>query len=258
MQFADRTLGVADSARIAEALARDPDLRKRLDAFVETGRALGAPFGEVLKAPVPPRLVDAIMSGGRGPGMAAPAAPRADPFGGIKSLFDGLFSFGRPRWAPAFATALLLAGGVVGWQMQRVAHNAQAAGQLRVDNGRIAAQGTLASALETAAAGDTTRDATQDVSVKVRLTFKSKAQAYCRQYDIARGGEAFAGLACRAPDGQWQVQYHAPTAVPPSSGDRTVPVGDAKALLGALIDAMSGSDPLDREEEARVRDGHWH
>ncbi len=97
MQFADRTLGAEETRRVAEALSRDPDLRARLDAFVGTGRALGAPFGEVLKEPVPPRLVDAIMTAGR---TGAAATPRPEPLGGIKTLFDTLFSFSRPRWAP--------------------------------------------------------------------------------------------------------------------------------------------------------------
>jgi hypothetical protein len=34
-------------------------------------------------------------------------------------------------------------------------------------------------------------------------------------------------------------------------------VSDAKAQLGALVDAMSSGDPLDAEEEARVRKEHW-
>lgn len=255
MQFADRTLGVEDTARIADALAHDPDLRARLDAFTQTGRALGAPFGDVLKAPVPTRLVEAIMTSGRGPAAAQRPAARPDPFGGVKSLFDDLFSFGRPRWAPAFAAALLAVGAVAGWQLQRVAQAPGSAGQLRVDNGRIAAQGTLAAALEQARAGDVTADV--GIAVKVRLTFKSKAQGYCRQYDVDGAQGAFAGVACRAPDGQWQVQYHAPTTVPPSSKDRVVPVSDAKAQVGALIDAMSSGDPLDLEAETRVRNGHW-
>ncbi len=255
MQFADRTLGVEETQRIAEALARDPNLRARLEAFLTTGPALGAAFGEVLKSPVPPRLVDAIMTAGRGTGTGAPA-PRSDPLGPIKTLFDGLFSFGRPRWAPAFASALLLLGGVAGWQLQRVAHG-PSEGQLRVDNGRISAQGVLAQALEKAAAGDLTTDDAQGLAVKVRLTFKSKTQAFCRQYDIESGGGAFAGVACRAPDGLWLVQYHAPTSASPSAGNRTMPVSDVKAQLGALIDTMSGGDPLDREDEARARDRQW-
>lgn len=256
MQFADRTLSVEDSTRIAEALARDPQLRARLEAFVDTGRGLAAPFGDVLKAPVPPRLVDAIMTAGRPQAQAAPAAPRADPFGGIKTLFDGLFSFSRPRWAPAFAAALMLAGGIAGWQLQRVAQ-APEAGGLRVDNGRITAQGALARALEMAAAGDVTKDEAHGLAVNVRLTFRSKTQAYCRQYDLESGGAAFAGVACRAADGQWLVQYHTGTAASASAQSRTVPVADAKAQLGALIDAMSGGDPLDRDEEARARDQKW-
>jgi hypothetical protein len=258
MQFADRTLGVEETQRMARALASDPDLRARLEAFMTTGPGLGVPFGEVLKAPVPPRLVDAIMSAGRSSDRStpAPSGARPDPVGSIKTLFDSLFSFGRPRWAPAFAAALLVAGGAVGWQLQHVAH-APSDGQLRVDNGRITAQGVLAQALEKAAAGDLTKDDGQGLSVKVRLTFKSKAQAYCRQYDIERGGNAFAGVACRAPDGLWQVQYHAPTAAPVSGDGRTVPVSDAKAQLGALIDAMSGGDPLDRDDETRARAQQW-
>ena len=256
MQFADRTLSAEESARIAEALAHDPLLRARLDAFVDTGRALAAPFADVLKAPVPTRLVDAIMSASRTPGAAAPAAPRSDPFGGIKSLFDDLFSFGRPRRAPAFATALMLVGGIAGWQLQRVAQ-APDAGALRVESGRITAQGALARALETAQSGDVTKDEALALAVKVRLTFKSKAQAYCRQYDLEAGGGTFAGVACRAPDGQWQVQYHAATVISPSAQGRTVPVSDAKAQLGALIDAMSGGDTLNRDEESRVRNQKW-
>lgn len=234
--------------------ALHPALRARLAAFMDTGPALGAPFGEVLKAPVPRRLVDAIMAGGR----ASAAAPsRSDPMGGIKSLFDNLFSFGRPRWAPAFATVLLAVGAVAGWQLQRVTQEPAAQGQLRVDNGRITARGTLAAALEQARGGYVTTDAASGLAVNVRLTFKSKSQAYCRQYELSGADAAFAGVACRGGDGVWQVQYHVPTAGTANSKGRTVPVGDDKAMLGALIDAMSSSDPLDREEESRARENHW-
>lgn len=156
MQFADRTLSVEDTARVADALAHDPALRARLAPFLDTGRTLGAPFEEVLKAPVPRRLVEAIMAGGR---ASSPAPSRPDAMGGIKNLFDNLFSFGRPRWAPAFASVLLAVGAVAGWQLQRVTQDHAAQGQLRVDNGRITARGTLAAALEQARGGELTRDA---------------------------------------------------------------------------------------------------
>jgi hypothetical protein len=198
------------------------------------------------------------MTGGA-PAAAQRVRPPADPFAGVKGFLDNLFSFGRPRFAPAFATALLALGGVVGWQLHRVSDAPGAAAlPLVVDNGQIRAQGALASALETAPAGLVVKTSASDPAITVRLTFKSKAQAFCRQYEIdAGGGAAFAGIACRAASGHWQISYHTPMAASPTSQTQVTPVSDAKAQLGALVDAMSSGDPLDAEEEARVRKEHW-
>ncbi len=259
MQFADRTLSAADEARVAGILAEDPSTEKRRAAFEETapGSAVFEPLRVIANAAPPARLMNAIMQ--------APLAPsgaqvrRAErPM--LQGMLDGLFSFGRPRWAPAFATLLLALGGVLGW----ILHSASGGGDLgmlAIEGGRVVAHGDLLRALETARSGELVKGTmhASALAINVRLTFKSRDESgYCRQYDVeAAPGATFAGVGCRAADGTWQIRSHVPTKVDRKVLDKPVLVDDDKAMIAELVGAVGTGDPLDPEQESSLLSRRW-
>ena len=258
MQFADRTLSAAEHARIAGLVADDPAARARLAHFTETGRVLSDPYSAIVNAPVPQHLVDLVM--GRPVKHAARTRRVGEtPRASLMEFLGNLLPLGPAVWRPAFAAAVLVAGGVIGWYAHGVGAGAGAGEILSLQNGRILAEGTLLTALETAASGQKVVGSDKaTASVQVRLTFRNRGQSYCRQYEITqRDGGALAGVGCRAPDGRWIVEFHAPTAVGPSASTQSVPADDAKAALAGVVDGMKDGDAFGREEEADALARKW-
>lgn len=258
MQFADRTLSAAEEGRVEKILAENPGARARLAAFIDTAPdgAVFAPLRAVASGPPPARLVEAIMQAPAAPVRAAARGPQRSS---VQGMLDGLFSFGKPRWAPAFAMMLLAVGGVVGWVLHG-ASSRGAPGMLALEGGRLVAQGELLRALETSRSGELVSGAAPGsaAAVKVRLTFKSQEDGYCRQYDLSTAaGATFSGIGCRAADGAWQIRLHVPTKADATATDRLVPVGDGKAMIAGLVGAMSTDDPLDTEQESGLLSRRW-
>lgn len=98
--FLDGELGEAESAALSAWLERDPALRARFQALSEVGLAVRESFDEVLREPVPERLL-----------LAATAKPAAEvlPFRARRPLLGG---HGR-RWI-GFAVAASVCGLVFG------------------------------------------------------------------------------------------------------------------------------------------------
>lgn len=258
MQYADHTLGAAERARVSQILERDPDARARLAAFMETGRGLAEPYNHIMNAPIPRHLVDVVLGDARPALRARPVRPAAEETI-AQRLVRALFGAGEMRLAPAFAAALLMAGGAVGWLVHEQASQRASTGDgvLQLAGGRMLAQGALKTALETAKSGVSVQGSGNDVTL-VRLTFKSRSEAFCRQYEFQAAGDTrFTGIGCRSSDGNWQIQFHAPSSAGASAGQKVVPVADAKAVVAGLIDTMSEGDPLERDQEADAIARGW-
>lgn len=256
MQYADCTLSAAEEARVAEILARDPEARARLAVFRDTGRSLAGPYNGIMNAPIPGRLVAAVMKGASAP-SGARAAPGVRQDGAFARIARALFGSTEPRFAPAFAAVLVVAGGVVGWFAHGSGSSNAGGDVLALDNGHLVARGALKTALETAVSGSPVRGEDGGIA-HVRLSFKARTDTFCRQYDYRTAADKrFSGIGCRTGDGNWQIQFHTASGAGETAGQKVVPVGDAKAAVAGLIDIMSEGDPLERVQEADMIARHW-
>jgi hypothetical protein len=259
MQFADRTLGAAEHARVARVVEEDPVIRRRLDAFLGTGRELADPYTAILNAPVPRHLVNIVVGDRRSEAARPASAPRAEGswmeiLGRVLGVRGG--SFG---WTPAVACGAVVAGVAIGWfAHDRGASTIAGTELVALRGGRIVAQGALANALETSpsrlkvAVSDG-----RDDFVKVQASFTRRGGGFCRQYEIARvDRSAFTGIGCRGADGTWQVEFSAPTRISPEADGFSRPVAD-KVTIAAVLEGMTDGVTFDAEEERGHIERKW-
>lgn len=259
MAHADGLLDPGEKARVDRLLALDPELRARLEVFRSTGRELAHLFDERLSAPLPPKL-DAFLAK-----HATAASPyrRSGPVWLKDRLQQLLFPEVSGFRLAAASCAMLIAGIGLGWLIHgRGAGSANALSALvQIENDRVIAGEPLRRALDALHSGDETSVAFskgEDLRLAVKLTFRNKAQDYCREYEIALASrERYAGVACRA-GGQWAVELQA--AVKPShlAPDRTAPAGGGEnPAVEAAVIAMIDGDALGREDEDAIIQTGW-
>lgn len=283
MAYADNELDGEGRALVDLYLSQDPRAADRLAVFISTGRGLGDVFDRPMREPVPQRLIDAVRKNAASvspfanrpesanrPGVAGsgsggqPSGAQVIDFRSVRrSRAQGL-----PEWARAAACVGVLAvGGALFWaQQSQTAGSAQSFGVAVMPDGSKAARQELAAALNTVASG-TSVDKTIDgvaASIKPVFTFAAARGGYCRQYEITQADmPAVAGVACRAPDGLWQVAGQTAlddtTAGPGSpEGDTIQPAGKASsAAIDALVDGMISGDVLGLDDETRVIKNEW-
>lgn len=260
MRYADRTLSAAEHSRITKLIANDASLRARLAVFTETGRGLAEPFSSILNAPVPQHLVDIVVGTGRSEG--ARAASRGRERGIWRDVVESLsFGLGRSAlaWVPAAACAAIAVSVAIGWFARGVAGDAASASDLfALRDGRLIALGSLARVLETAQGGQAIPIAGGSAkSIKVRLTYRTQAQGFCRQYEIARKDtHGFAGDSCRAADGTWYLTFNGTLDVS-STEPRTGTASATNAMLETIMKHTAEGDAFDREAESEALGRKW-
>lgn len=251
MRLADGHVSGSEREEMLEKLAQDPSAQARLAAFAVAGGALAAPFAPIANAPVPRHLVELVLGNAALRHASHPAAA---------SWYERFLAAVSPRWVPALATGLVLAGGVAGWLLNGTIDRREPLGSIAFADGRMQAQGVLARALETAASGQSVAAVAQReaaASVSLRLTFADKSGRYCRQYVLSLPNNAhYAGIGCREPDASWSVRYHVPTSPRPTADKKGVPASGDAAVAG-VIEAMSATDPLGPDDEARLLAKRW-
>jgi hypothetical protein len=167
-------------------------------------------------------------------------------------------------WSPMLGYAATIALGVAaGWLLHatkvpsagpQIASQQSATG-LRADARLQATLETAASGAETGVAG----------AITPVLTFRDRAGAYCRQYEMTQGAAAtgFKGVACRSSQGQWIVQAHgvAPsvkgggnTGFRPASGAASGPAG---GLVESAVSNMIDGDAFGASEEKQLIGRGW-
>jgi hypothetical protein len=217
----DGELEPAEAADVAAQVAADPELAALADRHRRLKTRFAAAFGPIAEPiervrPATPviSLVDA-----RAERQARTEAPRLAH---------------RWVWPGAIAASLLL-GVLVGHQALPPAGGlADRPGALALDRG-------IAAALDSKLSGEAG-------AIRIALSFRDKAGAYCRSFI----GASLSGVACRDPDG-WYLRYgaqgHAAT-----SDYRTA--GADRAMMSA-VDSMIAGDPLDAAGEAHARHAGW-
>ena len=231
MAYADGELPAAEVQAIAAAAAADPELAQRIERFAATRRVLHDAFAPTLEEPVPARLLEALAS----PERKVVPLRRITP----------------ASWVPmALAASIALAVGlsVSLWLPQA----GPAVAGLPQD---MAALGEV---LETRASGEPQPVTQGGRSYEILPTATLRAAAgWCREFQSTLEGEHPArarGVACRQPDGQWQLVAVAAAGGAAAAAGEYVPAGAGEPDLAAGLGASERLTPA--QEAGLIRD-NW-
>jgi anti-sigma factor RsiW len=233
MAYADGELEPERAATVEEAMTADPEVARRVEAFREDRRRLGAAFAPVADEAVPDRLIAAILAPGRS-GVADLGAERAKRRPG-----------GSWAWPQGLAMAACLAGGLaigLGY------HRLDPRPLVEVEPGLVAS-GPLAGALDRQLGGSETAG-----PVRVGLSFRAMDGRYCRTF-VASAAAPVAGLACREDDG-WRIRM-AMTAPAAPQGDYRLAAADVPAPVLQAVEGLIDGAPLDAVGEAAASKSGW-
>lgn len=232
MALVDGQLAPDEVPALVQELARSPALVAELQAYLSTsGRRIAAPFEAKASEPVPAWLVDSI---GRAPARA-PVRPATQ----ARAFIEALKRRRRvPAWSLAAGPALAAGLALAVWLGMPTARQGDS----------LAAH--LAVGLEKTESGKDT----PVVVLRPVLSFKSKADGWCRQYEVRYASRQVAhGLACRSEGGRWQVLA---STAPGSIGTR--PAGsEPRKAVDDRVTAMISGQPLSKADEAARIGNGW-
>lgn len=241
MAYADNELDSQTRSAVEAAMAKDPEIARRIAQHKALRGRLKATFDEVLDEPPPQRLLDAARG--------VPAVRREGNVIPLRRRQAQRTAW--PQWASMAAT--LVIGVIIGQVFLRMPTSGA---PVASRNGQLLANGTLAQALSDQLASSQTPDA----QVRIGVSFKSKKGDYCRTFTM-RAPTMLAGLACRDHN-DWRVQVLAQN--PPGENNSAKSSGSyrqagsvmPRAVLEAVDDTIVG-EPLDAHAEALARDVRW-
>lgn len=250
--YVDGELSPEEAAEVEHALKADQQVRDAVRIFRETADWSRRAYDDVLREPVPERLIR-VASGQAGTGAAGPAkrteASVAAPRGRIAAL----------AMAASIALAVGIAGGfgisdLVGPDVDGPA------GLMLV--GTVGQGSDLHRALDTAASG-TVSELSGAGDIMPLTTFVDRGGRYCREFEasLAGGGGSWAGfgIACRQVAGTWRVE--AIGAAPDAGqvqGDQFVAASaSSEAPMQVLVGAMSDNGTIPLDEEAALLAAGW-
>ena len=269
MAYADGSLSALDRAKVEAVLQAYPEARRRVEIFRATGAPIAKLYDKPMTEPVPAYLRDFVLNFPINDEL--PKAGSAQSAGLLEALTSkaaalatGLADWlGGPtpqaaRWQFATAAAAILAlGAGAGVLLQGEGGSNEL---VAFHDGHIYASGTLRNVLEMEPSREDTRIGGvrgEAVTMRASLTFKSKEQAYCRQYEIATtGAGGFVGLGCRDHNGNWGIEVHLPSKGSAKGGIKTAG-GAENDTLDAIVDRMIDGDALGTEQEAEAIKGGW-
>lgn len=229
MAWADGTLDAVAHARVAAAVAADPALAARAEAFSMTGRSLGTLFDAKLAESPPAALLDLLQPPPAGvPGVTPLRKPRALwlPFAMAASLALGV-ALGV-NWPRPDAPPLALAGLPDGAQ--------------------------LSAALERVASGEPIELSTGGVRVEFMptATYRENSGRWCREFRSATldSDARMLGIACRTGAEIWTTEVVL-------SDTYAGIVQDEGYFAASGAPAMQGGAPVSPEEEAALIASGW-
>jgi len=252
MELADGTLPEPRRRMVEAELARHPELRQRLEAFLVTGKALARLFDPVIDAPLPPGLLGTIE---RDPSPA----PRVLPFATDHAAARRQRAAVRPGWGWAFASGMSLAATVVA-----VVGVAAVIWTLQPEGDSRLAAGALALALEKAPSYQKTELSLAGYGLGVArsdLSFQHVDGRYCRQYVVGfKTGGGFVGYACSAGQGRWRIEQEIEIAAGDSALTEALRPAGPHPAFEAIDEAagkVSRGDALASDQELAVMRRGW-
>ena len=253
MAWVDGELPPADHATFEARLAHEPALASAVARERALRSSLQSAFAAELDEPVPAGLLDLLAL--PEPTAAPAAANDVLPTGTNDAHRAALPHARRWSWPQFGAIAASLVLGLLLGSRLLAPHPSTGGDALALsvaNDGAITAQGRLRDALEQRVAGT---DLDPNSNVAVGLTFRNRAQQYCRTFTL---DNASSGIACRQADGWVVADLERATSVPASAvgAYRTAGSAFSPSLLQA-IDAMRDGDTLDAAGETAARARGW-
>ncbi len=270
MAYADGALSPLARAKVEALLQADPEASRRIEIFRETGAPLSRLYGRPMAEPVPAHLKDFVLNY-QPDAETSKAQPRKESLARwLEGLTEGTRAFTanlaqwleKPapavRWQFAAASAAFLALGV---GVGAFLHGSSGSSDLvAFHDGHIYASGPLGDVLEKDLSGREARIGGmrgEAVTMRASLTFKSKQNTYCREYEVATPSDGgFVGLGCRGRDGKWALEVHLPANGSAKGGVRTAAAAD-NAALDAIVDRMIDGDAFGSEQETAAISNGW-
>lgn len=236
MAYADNELDAQTRAAVEAAMAKDPEIARRIAQHKALRGKLRLAFDNVIEEPTPQRLINAArgVPAVRREGNVIPLRRKAPP------------PRAWPQWASIAAS--LVVGVIIGQAVLRGSGN----NTITSRDGKLLANGVLARALSEQLASTQT----DQNPVRIGVSFKSKSGDYCRTFTV-KESTTLAGLACRDHD-DWHMQVLAQTTSAPEGSAAYRQAGSEipKSVQQAMDDTIAG-EPLDANAEAAVREKNW-
>lgn len=257
MAYVDGQLDRQRAAEVEALLAEDAEARATVHMFQDSAAKVRQAFDDILREPVPARLLAAVN---------APAAGKVSDVRLARRRSRWRF-FPQTAWAQAAAVALLIGAGAGYLTAQWPPHNVE-------QSARFAAVDPLLNeVLETTASGAAhiRREPATGVSREILplLTFRDTNGQFCREFEsslaVRDGQQVHYGVACRT-QGVWQPlalmarQLIAPTlhGDPATDHSQYVPaMGSDVANFDTIIRQLMAGAPLTSEEEAALLNRGW-
>lgn len=239
--YVDGSLTGDDAAEVAEAILRDPAVRRYADSVRDANRVLREAFDGPMDEPVSDELREIIM------GHEADAPDE-------KVVDLGKARTARKPWfGMALAASIAL---VVGITSTAVVFQGDQNGQQKIaTSGPLAKDGPLHLALEEQPSG-----AVSPEGVQVMLTFFDGNQRICREFEVmGQLPDALEfGIACRSDDQSWNVEIvvTGPTTEVGPDGYRPAS-GPGADALEAILDSLGAQPALGPAEEAELLERGW-
>jgi anti-sigma factor RsiW len=247
MAYADGEADAATRASVESAMQTDPEIAQRVARHRAMREAMRGAFADVLREPVPDRLVAAA----RGRSTASVGTAGIDDtvvdFAGVLAAAAALKKArGARRWQPfALAASLLLGIGVgfLTWHGSGTVVESDARGLV------------AGAALSKALSSQLSEDRGASLAAVTGLSFRDKSGAYCRTFSL-NGSGAAAGLACR--DGaQWRIKALAQSTEAQGGGNFRTAASPLPPLIRAAVEEAIKGEPLDRAAEIAARQSGW-
>ncbi|MET4028272.1 anti-sigma factor RsiW [Marinobacter sp. MBR-99] len=225
--FLDNELSEPEMNAVRDQIALDPALADRLAELASVDAELQRHYGAIDQQPMPDEVTR----------LLAQAAPENRP--------DNVVAFPWWRRLKEHSGKAVAAAVVAGFAMT------QWLGSPAVDD---PAWPSIAQALEQQPSGQAS-EVGSDATVMPRLTFRSQAGDWCRQFRLESSAGASEQIACRDGRGDWNAVAKTDVlASADSTGYRTASGG---RVLDAELDRMMVGQPLASDEEIALLDGRW-
>ena len=248
--YLDKELDTDTQKKVAEAIQNNPSLRARLQLLERATAQAVAELHAIDERPLPAAIEKIISS--------TTVKNRSG------KTSDYTLS-GLPQWvqnwifnwpAPLATAAVLIIGLGVGFQMgQRTDEQLAMQDLLPIQNDK-----PLYQILNNKLSGKTV-SITNGLLANVVLSFRTADERYCREFTLQSQNSSTRNIACREPDGQWQMiamtrtqnktrpdQYQPATGVNDQINDQ---------IIDTVIDNLMEGQALDQAAEQQLIKRNW-